>query len=78
MQRCTTPEQFKAVSQNLGHSHVMTTLQTYGNLPTDRMREVMGEIDFGASGQSGQKKLSVKKLQEFLKGTGIVVDDTTT
>lgn len=77
MQKCTTPEEFKAVSQNLGHSHVMTTLQTYGNLPIDRMREVMGQINFGASSSAGQKKLDLKKLTEAMKEAGIVVDDST-
>jgi integrase len=35
-QRCTTPEQFKAWSQNLGHERVMTTLTSYGNVAANR------------------------------------------
>lgn len=31
-QVCTTPEQFKAWSQNLGHERVMTTLTSYGTV----------------------------------------------
>ena len=35
-QRCTTPEEFKAWSQNLGHERVMTTLTSYGNVASHR------------------------------------------
>ena len=35
-QRCTTPEEFKAWSQNLGHERVMTTLTSYGNVAPHR------------------------------------------
>lgn len=35
-QRCATPEQFKAWSQNLGHDRVMTTLTSYGNVAAHR------------------------------------------
>ena len=29
-QRCSSPEEYKAFSQNLGHEKVMTTFQSYG------------------------------------------------
>jgi hypothetical protein len=38
---CTTPEQFKAWSQNLGHERVMTTLTSYGNVTPQRQAEVL-------------------------------------
>lgn len=38
---CTTPEQFKAWSQNLGHERVLTTLTSYGKVPAARQAEVM-------------------------------------
>lgn len=40
--KCITPGEFKAVSQNFGHRDVMTTLMTYGNLP---QREVMNKMN---------------------------------
>lgn len=38
---CRTPEEFKAFSQNLGHSHVATTLASYGTIPLHRQRELV-------------------------------------
>jgi integrase len=40
-QRCRTPEEFKAWSQNLGHEHVSTTLSSYGAVPERRQAEVL-------------------------------------
>lgn len=39
-----SPEQFKAWSQNLGHSAILTTFSSYGNLSVYRQEEVMGQI----------------------------------
>lgn len=36
-----TPEQMKAWSQNLGHANVMTTLTSYGQVPTHRQGELI-------------------------------------
>ena len=38
---CKTPEEFKAWSQNLGHDHVSTTFNSYGNISMARQGEVM-------------------------------------
>jgi integrase len=38
---CTTPEEMKAWSQNLGHEDVMTTFRSYGHVHSDRQRQVM-------------------------------------
>lgn len=38
---CTTPEEFKAWSQNLGHEGVMTTFTSYGEVPSARQAEIM-------------------------------------
>lgn len=40
-QICTTPEQFKAWSQNLGHESPLTTFTSYGTLSLYRQGEVM-------------------------------------
>jgi integrase len=39
--RCTTPEQFKAWSQNMGHERVLTTLTSYGKVPAARQAELI-------------------------------------
>src|SRR5262249_16328562 len=39
--RCKTPEEFKAWSQNLGHESVLTTLSSYGTLPDHRQAAII-------------------------------------
>jgi integrase len=41
---CRTPEQFKAWSQNLGHEKVLTTFSSYGEVATDRQRDIIREL----------------------------------
>lgn len=38
---CRTPEEFKAWSQNLGHSGVLTTLTSYGSVASHRQAELI-------------------------------------
>ncbi|QDP01565.1 tyrosine-type recombinase/integrase [Thalassotalea sp. PS06] len=40
-QVCKTPEEFKAWSQNLGHSKVLTSFSSYGTVPDYRQSEIM-------------------------------------
>ncbi|OYY74191.1 MAG: recombinase XerC [Sphingomonas sp. 28-62-20] len=51
-QVCTTPEQFKAWSQNLGHDRVMTTLTSYGTVSPHRQAELI-------KGMGARKSVSV-------------------
>lgn len=46
---CTTPEQFKAWSQNIGHERVLTTLTSYGKVPAARQAELIRGL---ANGQA--------------------------
>jgi integrase len=43
-QRCRTPEEFKAWSQNLGHEQVMTTFTSYGAVASGRQKQILGTI----------------------------------
>jgi integrase len=43
-ERCSTPEEFKAWSQNLGHESVLTTLTSYGTLPDHRQAAVIKSL----------------------------------
>jgi integrase len=40
-ERCRTPEEFKAWSQNLGHEQVLTTLTSYGQVDRLRQRDII-------------------------------------
>jgi integrase/recombinase XerD len=52
---CQSPEQVKALSQNLGHEDVATTLTSYGTLDPYRVRDVVESIPF----ESPQKRRPV-------------------
>lgn len=43
-ERCKTPEQFKAWSQNLGHEEVMTTFTSYGEVACQRQGEIIRDL----------------------------------
>ena len=64
-----TIEQFKAWSQNLGHSQVMTTLTSYGQVPTHRQGELIRNLDAqGRTGDRGQLELA-EALVAAMKAT---------
>ena len=42
--RCESPEEFKAWSENLGHDSVLTTFTSYGQLPSHRRHEIMRRL----------------------------------
>lgn len=44
LKRCDFPEELKAWSQNIGHSSVMTTLMSYGQVARDRQRDIIGSL----------------------------------
>ena len=52
-QVCTTPEQFKAWSQNLGHERVMTTLTNYGTVAPHRQAELIRSMRVAKSAAGG-------------------------
>lgn len=56
-QRCTTPEQFKAWSQNLGHERVMTTLTSYGTIAPHRQAELIKGLANGIAPDDHVAKL---------------------
>jgi integrase len=41
---CSTPEEFKAWSQNLGHEKVLTTFLSYGQVESPRQREIIRRL----------------------------------
>lgn len=69
---CKSAEATKALSQNVGHKHVDTTLSTYGNLNTERVLEVLGGTDF-----TGKKpgNLSKEQLREMIAALQAALGD---
>lgn len=43
-EKCTSPEEFKAWSQNLGHNSPLTTFTTYGQLSHNRQGELIKKL----------------------------------
>ena len=67
MKSCRTAEQMKAVSQNLGHEHIGTTLTSYGTLDQFRVKDVIHDLDFRADQDSELSPEEVKALEKILK-----------
>lgn len=67
LKHCQTAEQMKAISQNLGHENVGTTLTSYGTLDQYRIAEVIRSMDFKevASGELSPEELEV--LEKVLR-----------
>lgn len=55
--RCKNAEQMKAVSQNLGHESVSTTLLVYGRLAPDQIGRVITSMNFDKEELDTDKKL---------------------
>ena len=61
--QCSSFEEMRAVSQNLGHEHVATTLTSYGKLSTERTKDVIGSIDFRREGEEMFDDEFMRKLR---------------
>ena len=62
---CKNGEEIKAVSQNLGHEHVATTISVYGNFDPSRLAEIIKCMDFAGKPQSTMAD-DIKEIKELL------------
>jgi hypothetical protein len=64
---CESPEDFKAWSQNLGHSGVLTTFFSYGTVSEQRQAEIIKRLtkrpekDAGADALTERLMLAVRR-----------------
>lgn len=67
---CSSAEEYKAWSQNLGHERVLTTFLNYGSVAADRQSEIIRGL--GAARQSKQPDVEelAEALARRLKGQG--------
>lgn len=65
LRQCASPEEFRAVSQNLGHENVGTTLTNYAKLTPERIQLVLGSIDFENANEDQFDDEFMRKLQLF-------------
>lgn len=59
---CTTPEQFKAWSQNLGHDSPLTTFTSYGHIAPQQQGELIARI-----GKGDEEQITLQKLAKMLE-----------
>lgn len=62
---CTTPEEFKAWSQNIGHDQVMTTFTNYGSVSGDRQAAIIA----GLSRKPAEAEANAALLADMDPGT---------
>jgi site-specific recombinase XerD len=62
---CTSPEEFKAWSQNIGHERVLTTLTSYGKVPAARQAELIRRM--GGPKQSDEGAALAEAIAETLR-----------
>ena len=64
---CPSPEAFKAWSQNLGHSHVLTTFTSYGTVAPSRQAEILEALRTSTDTVGGEPdQATVQKVVSHL------------
>ncbi|MGA8965752.1 MAG: site-specific integrase, partial [Pseudolabrys sp.] len=71
---CSTPEEFKAWSQNLGHEQVLTTLTSYGEVAPYRQAEIMRTLAARPAGTADRKELA-RRFMELAVAAGLSESD---
>lgn len=66
-EKCATPEEYKAWSQNLGHDHVLTTFTSYGEVPATRQRDIIGDM-WKPKASAEEKEERVRQAKKLLEG----------
>ena len=73
-QKCRTPEEFKAWSQNLGHDQVMTTFTSYGSVSNHRQDEIMHDLHATLRGSDSNVQTdreTIEKVIALLEGRSL-------
>lgn len=65
-QLCTTPEEFKAWSQNLGHEQVLTTFSSYGAVAEDRQEAIIKRLATAKVGVEPPNDEFAKKVADLV------------
>lgn len=68
---CKTAEEFKAWSQNLGHSDVLTTFNSYGSVSTERQAEILKKASIPKTGKALNETADVNAFLKMLNDKGL-------
>ncbi len=60
---CKNGEELHAVSQNFGHENLSTTFGSYGNFPSNKLSEILNNIDFSGKLKNGNDKVKQQLLE---------------
>lgn len=72
-ERCRSPEEFKAWSQNLGHEQVLTTFTSYGVVATRRQAQLIQGMINGPSIESRAPSVEIANaVAQILKDSGLL------
>jgi integrase len=66
---CTTPEEFKAWSQNLGHENVLTTFTSYGGVAPHRQATLIRKL--GAAHAVDTVEARLARLESSFAGSAV-------
>ncbi len=64
---CQSPEQFKAWSQNLGHESVMTTFNSYGEVPQHRQADILKSLKNPETNFGDEVDILAKKIAQEIR-----------
>lgn len=67
---CTTPEEFKAWSQNLGHESVLTSFYSYGVVPDHRQAELLQKLAKPTENTNPEMEEQFKQFMQFQQMMG--------
>ena len=67
---CRTAEQWRAYSQNFGHSSPMTTFTSYGSVAPHRQQEILNELAAGplSATEAAPVRLADDQLRQIMEG----------
>lgn len=68
---CTTPEHFKAGSQNLGHELVLNTFTSYGSVPAGRQADPIRRMSKEEGGAGGERLTEQYLDRSYITGSTI-------
>jgi integrase len=66
LSRCRDGESLKAWSQNLGHERMLTSLTSYGTIPTERQGQIIQALATGKSEVAGLDDDSLNRLAQAI------------
>ena len=69
--RCGSPEGLKALSQNLGHEQVLTTLMNYGRVAEDRQGEIIRGLTVRSADTRDEKDIYADAVVKRLLASGV-------